>query len=334
MTMSAEPLVSVVTPVYNGADFLAACIESVLGQAYKNFEYIVVNNCSTDGSLEIALNYARKDTRVRVHNNKEFVGVIENHNIAFRLISPEAKYCKVVSADDFIFPDCLTQMVAVAEANPSVGIVGSYQLSGSHIRWQGFQYPQAVFSGRDICRRIFLEGNPAFGFGAPTSLLYRADLVKRNSAGFYPNSSAEADTSACFMNLQTSDFGFVYQVLSYEKTHGETQSSKSKEMNRYAPSYLNDVLQYGPSCLTTEEFERVRNGTLAGYHRYLAVTLLVGSGGKEFWDYHKGRLKELGYPLRARTLLKAAAFAILRGFLHPDQAARKLARSQFFKSTR
>jgi len=102
-----QPLVSVVTPVYNGGDFLAACIESVLGQTYKNFEYIIVNNCSTDRSLEVALAYAKKDSRVHVHNNKKFVGVIENHNIAFSLISPGAKYCKVVSGDDLFFPIAL-----------------------------------------------------------------------------------------------------------------------------------------------------------------------------------------------------------------------------------
>src|ERR1019366_1560913 len=106
-----EPLVSVLTPVYNMGNFLADCIESVLRQNYKNFEYIIVNNCSTDQSLDIALSYAKKDSRIRVHNNSDFVGVIDNHNIAFRLISPGSKYCKVVSADDWIFPDCLAQMV-------------------------------------------------------------------------------------------------------------------------------------------------------------------------------------------------------------------------------
>src|SRR5579862_5518238 len=110
-----QPLVSVVTPVYNGEPYLAECIESVLSQSYKNFEYWIVNNCSKDRTLEVALEYAKKDSRVRVHDNQEFVDVISNHNLAFRLISPQAKYCKVVSGDDFIFPECLAQMVELAE---------------------------------------------------------------------------------------------------------------------------------------------------------------------------------------------------------------------------
>src|SRR5215468_3228733 len=99
-----RPLVSIVTPVYNGGQYLAKCIESVLAQTYEAFEYIIVNNCSTDCSLEVAKEYERKDKRVRVQTNSKFVGLIENHNIAFRSISEDSTYCKVVCADDWIYP--------------------------------------------------------------------------------------------------------------------------------------------------------------------------------------------------------------------------------------
>jgi glycosyltransferase involved in cell wall biosynthesis len=316
-----QPLVSVITPVYNMGQFLPECIESVLMQTYKNFEYIIVNNCSTDNTLEIASAYAKKDSRVRVRNNEKFVGVIENHNIAFSLISPGAKYCKVVSADDFIFPDFIMRAVEVAEANPLVGIVGSYQLSGSIVKWQGFPYPKAVLPGREICRRIFLGGDPTFGFGTPTSLLYRADLVRKSGA-FYPNTSPHADTSACFKYLKDSDFGFVYQVLSYERTHGETQTSKSTEINRYASAYLNDLTEYGPFYLSKEEFERKLKEDLNDYHRFLGVNM-IRFRGKEFWDYHKRRLEELGHPVRFFELLRVLVIKVLRELLNPEQAIRK-----------
>ena len=123
---STYPLVSVLTPVYNGEQYLAECIESVINQKYSNWEYIIVNNCSTDRTIEIALEYAKKDSRIRVENNRKFVCCEENHNIAFRLISNESKYCKVVSADDWIYPECLIKLVDVAERNSKVGIVASY----------------------------------------------------------------------------------------------------------------------------------------------------------------------------------------------------------------
>jgi glycosyltransferase involved in cell wall biosynthesis len=321
-----QPLVSVVTPVYNMEKYLPECIESVLRQTYANIEYIIVNNCSTDRSLEIALKYAEKDPRIRVHSNDRFVEVMVNHNIAFSLISPAAKYCKVVSADDFIFPDCIIRMVEVAEANPSVGIVGSYQLCGSCVRWQGFKYPRNVFSGSEICRQDLLGGEPSFGYGSPTSLLYRADLI-RDSKEFYPNaaSSPHVDTSACFKYLQVSDFGFVYQILSYERMHAETQTSKSQAINLSASAGLNNLIQYGHFYLNPEEFKRQLRKQLKRYYEYLAANL-IASRGKEFWNYHKSRLEELGYPLTFSALLKAFWTKALREFMNPEQAIRKIFR--------
>ena len=323
MNHNEEPLVSVLTPVYNGAAFLAQCIESVLRQTYQNYEYIIVNNCSTDQTLEIALAYEETDKRIRVHSNAQFVDVISNHNIAFGLISQESKYCKVVSADDFIFPNCIERMVKCAEGNPSAGFIGSYQLSGSYVRWQGFEYPRALFAGTEVCRRVFLEGNPRFGFGSPTSLMYRADLV-RNSTTFYPNLDPHSDTSACFRDLQKCDFGFVYEILSFEKTHADTQSSKSADLNRYSSGYLNDLIQYGPLFLSEIELEQKVNERFNAYHRFLAVNFFVGFRGKEFWKYHESRLEELGRPLKRVTLLWAALKAVFQELLNPEQAIRKL----------
>src|ERR1051326_6867020 len=116
---TSEPVVSVVTPVYNCGPYIAECIESVLNQTHRNFEYLIVNNCSTDNTLEIIERYAKTDNRIRVRNNTEFLGVIGNHNNAFNQMSPDSKYCKVVSGDDWIFRDCLTQMVELAEAHPN-----------------------------------------------------------------------------------------------------------------------------------------------------------------------------------------------------------------------
>jgi len=321
MNQTDTPLVSVLTPVYNGEAFLEACIESVLKQTYSNYEYIIVNNRSTDRTLDIALSYAKQDARIRVHDNTEFVPVIANHNIAFGLISQAAKYCKVVSADDFLFPDCLSRLVECGEANPSVGIIGSYQLSGDQVRWQGFRYPRAVIPGGEMCRDVFLRGDKNFGFGSPTSLMYRADLV-RATRQFYPNESPHADSSACFEQLQRSDFGFVFQVLSYELKHEATQSTMSEKLNRGASANLNDAVRYGPGCLSPQEFKAHVDELLHAYHRYLAANYLFEARGDDFWSYHKGRLAELGFPLRGVDLLGA----VVRELLHPANAIEKMSK--------
>jgi glycosyltransferase involved in cell wall biosynthesis len=98
MNSNGAPLVSIVTPVYNGEPYLKACIESVLTQSYNNFEYVILNNCSSDKTLEIASGYAARDHRVTVHSNEQVLPIIANHNKAFSLINPMSRYCKVVSA--------------------------------------------------------------------------------------------------------------------------------------------------------------------------------------------------------------------------------------------
>ena len=322
MNKHEEPLVSVVTPVYNREDFLSECIESVLGQTYTTLEYVIVDNCSTDRSLEIASCYARKDSRVRVHKNKSYLEIIANHNLAFNLISPRAKYCKVVSDFDIIFPDCIKRMVDVAEGNPSAGIIGSYQLSGSKVRWEGLEYPRAVVPGVEMCHRVLLgDSESKLGFGTPTSSLYRADLV-RAEREFYPNASPHADASACFKYLSKCDYGFVYQVLSYARAHAETESSKSREINRFASASLGDLAQYGPLYLSKRELERLLKQQLNNYHRYLAVNV-VRRRGKEFWNYHRSALAELGFPLKSGQLLKAGMKRGFAAIINPGPALSK-----------
>jgi glycosyltransferase involved in cell wall biosynthesis len=320
-----QPLVSILTPTYNNGLHIAECIASVLAQTYSNWEYTIVNNCSTDGTLEVAQKYAAIDKRIRVHNNTEFLAIIANHNAAFGLISAQAKYCKVVSGDDFIRPECVEKMVDLAEANPSVGIVGSYQLSGgggrSYVRFTGLPYEAKVVPGREICRAQLLT--PLSVFGAPTCLMYRADLV-RESKEFFPNPTAEADVSACFAHLQSADFGFVHQILSNERLHEGTVTSISKEVNAYLPSSIGDLLTYGPIYLTQDELQRRLKELMKEYYAFLAVGV-ANFRERKFWDYHKRRLRELGYPLKTGKLTAAVTSKAIDLIFNPKTTLDRVA---------
>jgi glycosyltransferase involved in cell wall biosynthesis len=327
MNAHDEPLVSLVTPVYNGALYLRECIESVLAQTYSNWEYIIVNNCSTDETLQIAQEYARKEKRIQVHSNDRLVPIIENHNRAFRLISRQSKYCKQVSADDWIFPECLTRMVEVAEANPSVGIVGSYQLSGTgtdgrnwRVRWDELPYPSVVTPGREVSRSQLLGG--PYVFGSPTSLLYRSDLV-RAQEDFFPNTTPHADTSACYKCLQQSDFGFVHQVLSYERIHLQSATAECRDLDSYYSSRLSDLIEYGPSYVTPEELSKRQDVILGTYYAFLARSVFH-SRGKAFWQYHKERLRDCGHQLSTMRLAKYTCTQLLNLLLNPKSTTEKI----------
>lgn len=326
MSTVSEPFVSIITPVYNGEAYLKECIESVLAQTYSNWEYIIVNNCSTDGTLGIAEEYSRRDTRIRVHSNDSLLPIIANHNHAFHLISPESKYCKVVSADDWVYPECLARMVALAEANPSVGVVGSYQLSGGGGKWYlrtyGLPYSSIVVSGSEISRAHLLGTLDVLG--DPTSSLYRADLVRRTDS-FFPNPTAEADVSAIYECLRVSDFGFVHQVLSFERLHPEQISTTSKRLNAYLSSKIGDVRTYGPYFLTSEQAEKRINDLTNLYYDYLALSA-IHFRDLRFWTYHREKLKEIGRPLNSIKLAKAISAKILDLLLNPKDTSGKLLR--------
>ncbi len=195
MKPSSEPLVSVVTPVYNGARYLSECIESVLAQSYQNWDYTIVNNCSTDATLEIAESYARRDSRIRIHDNSTFLDLVQNFNQAMRQVSPGSKYCKVVHADDCLFPECLTRMVAVAEENPSVAIVSAYALYGTRVELDGLPYPSTLVPGREVCR-LMLTGRLR-SFGSPTSTLIRSDRVRERDS-FYDETELHVDRAVSY----------------------------------------------------------------------------------------------------------------------------------------
>src|ERR1700730_17167571 len=127
-TLATRRLISVVTPFHNTAAYLAQCIESVLAQSHSHFEYILVDNCSTDGSGDIANAYARRDPRLRMIRRSQLLSQVQNYNRALTEISNGSEYCKIVQADDFIFPECLSLMVQSFERSESIGLVSSYWL--------------------------------------------------------------------------------------------------------------------------------------------------------------------------------------------------------------
>ena len=229
-------LVSILTPVYNGAKHLRECIESVLSQTFSDWEYVIINNCSTDDTLAIAEHYATQDRRIRIVTNARFVGIIENHNIAFGQMNPDSKYCKVVQADDWIYPECIGKFVGIAEKNPTVVLVSAYRVDGEGIGLKGLPPYKSVYSGRDIGRR-FLLGEIPETFGSPSSHFFKAELI-RSKQPFYNPHNMHADTEACFYALSKGDFGFVHDMLTFTRRPGDSQTGSSGRLRTHYPGVL------------------------------------------------------------------------------------------------
>lgn len=111
-------------------------------------------------------------------------------------------------------------------------------------------------------------------------------------------------------------------MLSYCRIHGKTQSSRSKDINRYSSAVLNDLIQYGPLYLSPEEFKRLLKKRLNDYYQFLGFNMF-GFRGKEFWNYHRSRLEELGHPVTTPKLFKGVFIKLLREAINPGQAVGK-----------
>jgi len=291
-------LVSVVTPFFNTAEYLAECIESVLAQTYSNWEYVLVNNCSRDGSAEIAEQYAAKDDRIHVVHNRDFLNQVQNYNHALRQISSEGRYTKIVQADDWMFPECLERMVTLAENNPNVGIVSAYRLRGTMLSNGGLPCETTVMAGRETGRFQLLE--QVHLCGSPTSIMFRSEVV-RSRDSFYSENSLFEDTVACYEVLQDWDFGFVPQVLTFSRTENESIIS---ECQRFDPGWLTTRLIILRTCgrafLTEAEFEDELRRREKEYFGFLANNLLANRG-KAFWKYHRDGLASIGMSLNWST---------------------------------
>lgn len=312
------------TPVYNGAKYLSQCIESVLGQSYANWRYHVLDNRSTDGTREIVERYARLDGRVRLHAGGEFLPIIANHNRALSFLDPDSLYCKPLMADDWLYPECLTTMVAAAR--PGVGLVCCPGMTarGDVLFDHLPATPEAVtfLSGRAACRLSFLEDRNFFG--SPTSVLVRADLVRKRAA-FYDTSNLHADAESCYDILQESDFAFVHQPLVFVRLHEDSHASSLANLESIMAGRMYTLAKYGRVYLTEAEYADRFSWRQRQYYARLAAAALR-LPGENFWAFHRRMLSLSGAPLERGRLARAVALygmqrlgsplTLLRGIAH------------------
>lgn len=302
--MGSAPLVSVVTPFYNTRELLAECIESVLRQTYQNWEYVLVDNRSTDGSGEVAAQYAsRFPDKIRLIRRESFLSQVQNYNFALSCISPHSKYCKMVQADDWLFADCIKSMVELAEAHPSVGLVGAYQLEGGEVRLSGLPYPSPEVSGRDACRLYFLKGK--YLFGSPTSSMIRSEVIRSRHPFYEERHWPFEDAHVCFDALRTWNFGFVHQVLTYSRCDNDSILARIQSFGFWLFSRFSIVVEHGRDYLSTEEYDRCFKEAEQEYFLYLTKWVCaLRPATPEFWEFHRNRLASINYSFDWKQLAR------------------------------
>lgn len=304
---SNSPKVTVLTPAYNEAKYIAGCIESVLAQTYQNWEYIIVDNCSKDGTLEVAQRYAKRDPRIRVIHNETLLPQAKNFNFTVQQISADSQYCKFVQGDDFIYPQCLEEMVKLAESNPSVGIVTSYRLDGEKVKGDGLPVKMTVVPGKEICQRTLMSG--MFVFGTPTTVMFRSSIL-RSRTPFFNENCLHFDTEACYEFLQKWDLGFVHQILSWSRTDNISITSTLMRFSPDQIDYLITFKKFAPLYLEPAVYEK-RMAEIEYYFYAFLGRAFWKNRDKDFWKYQKDGLRVAGCELNKARLAGHAFMAML-----------------------
>ena len=217
MTQTVPPKISVCIPTYNYGKFISDAIESVLAQTFKDYELIVVDNCSTDGTKDLVSKYSAIDPRIMYYVNESNLGMVGNWNRCLEYARGE--YIKILCADDVLTSNCLQKQNDLLDCHENVLLVSSQRFVTDvvlkPVTVLKLSDENTLFDGRHMIQRCLLEWNL---IGEPTAVLFRKKTARR---GFNTEYKQVADMEMWFHLLEGGSFGYIPEPLCYIRQHDE-----------------------------------------------------------------------------------------------------------------
>lgn len=211
------PIVAVVTPVYNGAKYLAATLACVQRQTYANVIHIVLDNASTDATPAIIESFRDGPVPLIVSRNAEVLPQQDNWNAVMRLVPAEAAYVQWLCADDLIRRDAIEKLVAKAQSDPDIVCVGATDVV--HDRTMPTHLPngQTVENGHSFIQRVCRSEEGHFAWPA-FFIRWRSSWAERP---FFLPGAPSFDCEAVLRVAAEGKVGHVPEPLIYSRHHAE-----------------------------------------------------------------------------------------------------------------
>lgn len=244
------PTVSVCMPTYQGARYVAAAVESVLAQTFADFELVVVDDASDDGTVEAVARFT--DPRLRIVRNPARLGLAGNWNRAAS--EARGRYVKLLAQDDLLYPRCLELQVAAMERpeNAGVSLVCSKRDiinpdGVAMMRDRAFPGVVGALSGREAIRRIVRSGTNLLG--EPGAILARARAY--NGTGpFDETNPFMIDVERWVRMLEVGDLFVLPDTLSAFRVSSSSLSTRiSRSQGREARRFFHDVRRRHPDVV-------------------------------------------------------------------------------------
>lgn len=215
---TAIPSASVLLPVYNGERYLAEAMESVLAQTFADFEFVIVDDGSTDGSPDILARYAKQDARVRIFRQQN-VGRAESLNRAIGHSTGDL--LARMDADDISLPERIEKQFRFLSEHPAVGLLaGGVELITTDRRTIQVACPPLTDEG---IRSLMAEGNPIY----PLVMMRRSAVM---AAGGYRKALCDADDYDLYIRIgEHSEFAALPDTILRYRIHPDQISLRKPE---------------------------------------------------------------------------------------------------------
>lgn len=259
-----RPLVSVLMTAYNREKYIAEAIESVIASTYQDWELIIVDDCSTDKTVEIAKSYENKDSRIKVYVNEKNLGQFPNRNKAASYA--KSKYLKYLDSDDIIYPQGLKVMIEALDLNPSAG------LALLDVYNTVLNYP-ALVKKEDAIREYFTQ--KPFLIVGPSGVIFSKNAFNK-VGGFGSDNYVGNDTKILMKIALMYDVVKIHPNLIYWREHDGQEFKKGVETNEYC-LHDDDVIKeilFHPLCPLTNSEKRAALARLRNLHIYRALKFL------------------------------------------------------------
>lgn len=186
MNVIEDPQISVVMPVHNALPFLNESIKSILGQTLSDFEFVILDDASTDGSAELLREWTLCDARIRLHKSSTRLGLARSSNAV--IAKAKAPILARMDADDVAHPDRLRRQLGVLQSSPDITVIGSL--------CDGIDAGGRVVRPRDRWRLVRRSNYIPFPHG---SAMFRRDAFE--AVGGYDENAARAEDQDLFSRM-------------------------------------------------------------------------------------------------------------------------------------